>query len=35
MACNDALNIGNNRGKVLALLADIVTWEIRHFAGEG
>lgn len=33
LKCNDALNIGNNRGKVLSLLADIVTYEIRHFSG--
>jgi hypothetical protein len=32
MACNDALNIGQNPGKILELLADIVTYEIRHFS---
>lgn len=32
MACNDALNIGNNPGKVIALIADIVTDEINRFA---
>lgn len=31
LACNSSCNIGNNPGKVLELLADIVIYEIRKF----
>ena len=31
LKCNDAMNIGNNKGKVLALLADIVIQETKDF----
>ena len=34
LKCNDKCNIGYNKGKVLALLADIVMYEIKHFQGE-
>lgn len=32
LRCNDACNIGNNPGKVLALLSDILLYEMRHLS---
>lgn len=34
LKCNDACNIGFNKGKVLCLLADIVMYEIKNFQGD-
>lgn len=34
LKCNDACNIGFNQGKVLGLLADILTYEIKKFSGD-
>jgi len=34
LGCNQVMNIGYDRGEVLKLLADIVTYEISNF-GEG
>lgn len=31
LACNSSCNIGNNPGKVLGLLADILIYEIKKF----
>lgn len=31
LPCNQSCNIGNNRGKVLGLLADILIYEMRKF----
>lgn len=31
LKCNDKCNIGNNRGKVLMLIADIITVELKNF----
>ena len=33
LKCNDACNIGFNKGEVLKLLADIVMYEIKEFQG--
>jgi hypothetical protein len=31
LKCNDACNIGYNKGKILMLLADIIMYEIKRF----
>lgn len=34
LECNQVMNIGNNPGKCLLLIADIVTYELEHFNRE-
>lgn len=34
LGCNDAMNCGFNEGKVLGLMADILTYEIKKFSGQ-
>lgn len=34
LSCNQSLNIGNNPGECLKLVADITLYEIRQFGGK-